>query len=61
MLHTYLQAYLHDSFDMLVTALETNETVPKTETVTERLLHEECKLKGKREKESGHTSISGSV
>ena len=43
----HLLASLPDSFDMLVTALETNETVPKMETVTERLLQ--------GEKEIGHT------
>ena len=51
----HLLANLPDSFDMLVTALETNETVPKMETATERLLHEEHKLKEKREKEDGRT------
>ena len=35
----YLLASLPDSFDMLVTALETNKTVPKMETVTECMLH----------------------
>ena len=39
-----LLASLPDSFDMLVTALEANATVPTMETVTERLLHEERKL-----------------
>ena len=35
--------------DLLVTALEANsETVPRMETVTERLLHEEQKLKEKK-------------
>jgi hypothetical protein len=29
---------------MLVTAQETNVAMPKMEVVTERLLHEECKL-----------------
>lgn len=42
----HLLASLPDSFDMLVTALEANsETVPRMEIVTERLLHEELKLK----------------
>ena len=39
----HLLASFPDSFDMLVTALETNETVPKMETVTEHLLHKEQK------------------
>ena len=41
----YLLASLPDSYSMLVTALEANEEVPKMEVVTERLLHEERKLK----------------
>ena len=40
----HLLASLPDSFNMLVTALEANENVPKMEVVTERLLHEERKL-----------------
>ena len=40
-----LLASLPDSFKMLVTALEANPEVPKMEIVTERLLHEERKLK----------------
>ena len=56
----HLLASLPDSFDTLVTALETNETVPKMETVTERLLHEERKLKDKREKEGGRTKALAS-
>ena len=40
-------ASLLDSFDMLVTALEANQQVPKMESVTKCLLHEECKLKDK--------------
>ena len=41
----YLLASLPDSYSMLVTALETNAEVPKMELVTERLLHEERKVK----------------
>ena len=42
----YLLASLPESFNVLVTALEaSSETVPKMETVTERLLHEERKMK----------------
>ena len=41
----YLLASLPDSYDVLVTALEASEDVPKMEVVTERLLHEERKLK----------------
>ena len=42
----HLLASLPDSFNMLVTVLEANsEAVPKMENVTERLLHEERKMK----------------
>ena len=41
----HLLASLPDSYNMLVTALEANPEVPKMETVTERLLHEERKMK----------------
>ena len=48
----HLLASLPDSFDMLVTALEANsDTVPSLDNVTERLLHEERKMK---EKGTGH-------
>ena len=44
----HLLVSLPDSFDMLVTALEANsDNVPAMENVTERLLREEQKLKGK--------------
>jgi transposase InsO family protein len=43
----HLLASLPDSYSMLVTALEANADVPKMEIVTERLLHEERKLKDK--------------
>ena len=45
----HLLASLPDSYNMLVTALEANEDVPKMESVTERLLHEERKLKQRAE------------
>ena len=41
----HLLASLPESYSMLVTALQTNAEVPKMERVTERLLHEERKLK----------------
>ncbi len=41
----HLLASLPESYSMLVTALEANPDVPKMEVVTERLLHEERKLK----------------
>ena len=43
----YLLASLPESYNMLVTALEANEEVPKMEVVTKRLLHEERKLKNR--------------
>lgn len=36
-----------ESFNMLVTAFEANPEVPKMETVTERLLHEERKMQNR--------------
>ncbi len=41
----FLLASLPESFNMLVTALEANSTVPAMEIVTERLMHEERKRK----------------
>jgi hypothetical protein len=41
----HLPASLPDTYDVLVTVLEANKDVPKMEVVTERLLHEERKLK----------------
>ena len=41
----YLLASLPESFDVLVTALEANEDVPKLEVVTEPILHQERKSK----------------
>ena len=41
----YEEASLPDSYNVLVTALEASENVPKMEVVTERLLHEERKSK----------------
>lgn len=41
----YLLASLPESYSVFVTALETNEDVPKLEVVTERILHQERKLK----------------
>ena len=43
----YLLASLPDSFSTLVTALEANEEVSKTEIITERILHEERRKKKK--------------
>uniref|UniRef100_A0A1X7TGU8 Uncharacterized protein n=1 Tax=Amphimedon queenslandica TaxID=400682 RepID=A0A1X7TGU8_AMPQE len=41
----YLLASLPESYDVVVTALEANETVPGMKTVIERLTHEEKKLR----------------
>ena len=50
----HLPASLPDSFSMLVTALESNAEVPAMELGTERLLHEERKLKD----QSSSTGVS---
>ena len=39
----YLLASLPDDYNVLVTALEAHEDVPKLEVVTERILHQERK------------------
>ena len=41
----YLLASLPESFNRLVTALESNSSVPSMDIVIERLIHEERKLK----------------
>ena len=43
----YLLASLPESYSVLVTALEASENVPKLEVITERILHQERKLKDK--------------
>eukprot|EP00794_Sanderia_malayensis_P006281 gene6281-7003_t len=43
----HMLASLPEAYDVLVTALEANEDVPKMEVVTERLMREEMKLKEK--------------
>ena len=48
-------ASIPESFNMLVTALEANLEVPSMETVTERLLHKEWKIKGREETGTRHT------
>ena len=54
----HLLASLPDSFSVLVTALEANsETVPKMEVVTERLLHEEQKMKEKGAGDDGRKAF----
>jgi len=46
---------LPESYEILVTALEANTDMPNMETVVERLLHEEWKMK---EKDQG-SSLTG--
>lgn len=52
----YLLASLPDSYNILVTALEANEDVPKLEVVTERILHQERKSKDRSEATSSTES-----
>ena len=57
----HLLASLPPSYDMLVTAFEACPEVPKMETVTERLIHEERKISGRGEiQEAGLSSRSNS-
>ena len=53
----HLLVSLPESFNMLVTALETNPEVPKMENVTERLLHEERKMIGKEADEGEQSKV----
>ena len=48
----YLLASLPESYNVLVTALEANEDVPKLEVVTERILHQERKFNNRSEASS---------
>ena len=50
----HLLASLPESYDMLVTAIETNSDIPKMEVVVERLLHEERKQKDRGDSEQTH-------
>ena len=45
----YLLASLPDDYNVLVTALEVHEDMPKLEVVTERILHQERKSKDRNE------------
>jgi hypothetical protein len=54
----YLLASLPESYNMLVTALEANETVLGMKTVVERLIHEEKKL---QDRATPSNSASGRV
>ena len=48
----YLLASLPDDYNVLVTALEANEDVPKLEVITERILHQKRKSKDRNEASS---------
>ncbi len=48
----YLLASLPDSYNVLVIVLEANEDVPKLEVVTERILHQERKMKSSNDSSS---------
>ena len=50
----HLLASLPESFNMLVTALEANADIPRMDVVTERLLHEERKLKDREDSGPSH-------
>ena len=52
----YLLASLPESYNVLVTALEANEDVPKLEVVTEPILHQERKSKDSSNTESAMTA-----
>jgi len=52
----YLLASLPESYNVLVTALKANEGVPKLEVVTERIPHQERKLKDKDRSPKGVVS-----
>ena len=55
----HILASFPESFGMLVTALEASPEVPQLEVVTERLLHEERKMKDKNiEKQAGQSGIN---
>ena len=49
----YLLASLPESYNVLVTAVEANEDVPKFEVVTEHILHQERKSKEKGQNDEG--------
>ena len=56
----HILSSLPESFSMLVTALEASPEVPSIELVTERLLHEERKIKEKLDLEKSSTSSESS-
>ena len=54
----YLLASLPESYNVLVTALEASENVPKLEVVTERILHQERKFKDRSDATPENAMIS---
>lgn len=57
----YLLASLPDSYNVLVTALEASENVPKLEVVTERILHQERKFRDRSDATPENAMISRKV
>lgn len=56
----YLLASLPDSYNVLVTALEANEEIPKLEVVIERILHQERKAREKCKAEPSNETAMAS-
>ena len=54
----YLLASLPESYNVLVTALEANAEVPALAVVTERLLHEEAKIKSRSNQSSQEGALA---
>ena len=54
----YLLASLPERYNVLVTALEANAEVPKLAVVTERLLHEETKIKSRSNQPSQEGALA---
>ncbi len=54
----YLLASLPESFNVIVTAFEANDKVPKMEIVTEKLLYEERKVSTRDEVDSGEKKMT---
>ena len=57
----YLLASLPESYNVLMTALEANEDVPKLEVVTKCILHQERKLKDKGQNAEGASAIIDNI
>ena len=54
----YLLASLPECYNVLVTAVEDNAEVPTLEVVTERLLHEETKMKSRSNQPSQEGALT---